>query len=229
MSRERPIIFCSDGVRAILDGRKTQTRRVIRPQPIGHRTCWSDDLEVGDLYIETDESVWKACESTGRNKKAAGELTPKEIKCPYGKIGDRLWVREGYRIIKGYWRRETLYGEYLIDGKRFNAEVTGREYKLFKMRQSPCRKTSARFMYKSLARIWLEITNITVERLQDITEQDAITEGCRALKTIDTYQNKGSVTRAKWLYQRIWDSLNAKRGYPWEKNPWVWVIEFKKL
>ncbi|KKL85055.1 hypothetical protein LCGC14_1958480, partial [marine sediment metagenome] len=81
---EHPILFTSDMVKAILDGSKTQTRRVIKPQPIGYRTCFRDDLEAGDRYIETDGSLWLACESRGRNKRDAGILTPKEVRCPYG-------------------------------------------------------------------------------------------------------------------------------------------------
>lgn len=189
---ERGIIFSGEMVRASLDGRKTQTRRIIKPQPNYMKRAGESDKEMIANIAKR--------------------------KCPYGDVGDRLYVREAYQIIKSCG--VTVWGTYLADKKPFEQILTHREHNLFDARKKPYAKTSGQFMYKSLARIWLEITNIRVERVQDIDENDAYREGCE-LYTPET--NLDCVR----TFSRLWDSLNAKRGYGWDKNPWVWVIEFK--
>lgn len=219
---EHPIIFSVEMVRAILDGRKTQTRRIIKPQPFGYRTCWSDDLVAGDIYIETDDSLWKACESRGRNKRAAGELTPVEVKCPYGKIGDRLWVRETWWDL-GFWDKGEWFGRtasHKIGPKYASDFEPEGEIAKHKRNHLMCkwRKRPSIFMPKWFARIFLEITNIRVERVQDISLEDCKAEGISNDPTEDWRE----------LFMELWDSLNAKRGYSWQTNPWVWVITFKR-
>lgn len=158
--KERPIIMGADSVRAILEGRKTQTRRVINPR----------------------KSVME--------------------RCPYGKVGDRLWVRETFKIADSV----TVNG---IAPVLYKADCSGFALANIDRWESPM------FMPRKLSRITLEITDIRVERVQDITAQEAIAEGVR-----DEYEPIS-------MYRELWQKLNAKRGYPWEKNPWVWVISFK--
>lgn len=233
MVKERPIIFCSELISAILDDRKTMTRRVIKPQPVGYRTCWSDDLEACDIYIETDDSLWKACESKGRNKRDSGELTPVEIKCPYGKVGDKLWVREKYAITN-----ETKYnkkGRFSAQQVRYYSDNNLIWYDAEKINCLPkIGIHSSILMPKWATRIWLEITGIRVERLQEISEEDAIAEGIEFLgwdyaESSDgtgdkfLYWNNIQQDMPKWcpnsatsceciedVFSWLWDSLNAK-------------------
>lgn len=188
---ERPLICCVESVRAFLAGRKTQTRRVIKPQP-------------------------------------TKIIPPKTIleRCPYGKVGDLLWVRETY----ARWSND--FSNIIYQDNPEFAGLGKQNVVLNKLRASEkttnkmeCvgfwQKVPAIFMPKCAARIWLQITNIRVERLQGITEEDAIAEGMKAISE----QARSYIAQ----YAILWNKLNAKRGWPWEKNPWVWMIEMKKL
>lgn len=181
--REKPILFSAAMVRAILEGRKTMTRRVIKDI----RTAWRDGTVI-DPY---DRDY---------------------ITCPYGWPGDLLWVRET-------WRRADWYGKGII--YRADAQAAGHmgEY------SDRHKWHPSIHMPRWASRIVLEITNIRVERLQEITEEDARKEGIsRAHKYPvgfghpDTYRGG---------FRNLWDSINGKK-YPWSSNPWVWVISFKK-
>ena len=194
---EKPIIFSTPMVRAILEGKKTQTRRVIKPQPsngIRKSVFVKSGLEDGH----------------GR-----------EIKIPY-QPGDVLWVRETWADLRGMgfdrpfayltdsWNSK--YGEEDGDSKRCRLDY-GVKWK------------PSIHMPKSAARIWLEVVNVRAERLQDILCGDMKREGCIP----------ATVTGGQWQqWQRdywipLWDSLNAKRGYGWDTNPWVWVVAFEKI
>jgi hypothetical protein len=183
---ERPILFTTPMVQSILDGRKTQTRRVMKIQPDGRGT------RCTNVYFED----WHG----------------RELKCPYGKIGDVLWVRETWS------KTDSGHIIYRATNKGFN----------------PIWKPSI-FMPKEACRIRLEITNIRVERLQDISEEDAIAEGIGAGFQMNAgwpdYQHiKNGVCSltqdtAEMSYASLWESINGNGS--WSKNPWVWVIEFR--
>jgi hypothetical protein len=134
--------------------------------------------------------------------------------CPYGKIGSHLWVRET-------WRPDNTFAGGGIPrlGIKFGH---GYEWKALNPNQTGKWKPSI-FMPREASRITLEITNIRVERLLDITESDACKEGD---------PNQGLIAsendHTTW-FQYLWDSINAKRGYSWESNPWVWCISFKRV
>jgi hypothetical protein len=189
--KELPILFSGSMVRAILEGRKTQTRRVIKPQP---RLGWG--------YRLTAEFKAVQVSTTGVRDRVF-------IKCPYGQPGDRLWVRETWRCPDGRSKR-ILYGaDYANPGAGWH---------------SPIR------MPRRASRITLEITGIRVERVQEISEEDAEAEGCskepigaegRALE--------GMHFTARKQFAGLWDSINAKRGFGWGLNPFVWVLYFRKL
>ena len=151
----------------------------------------------------------------------SGELIPVKLKCPFGQIGDRRWVREDYKVEASAPNERRIVGIYLCDNKPFDVVLTEKEWGKFTARKKPYTETSGRFMYKSLARIWLEITNIRVERVQDISEEDAKAEGVGKFEGNDTYSYAVS-------FASLWTSINAKRGYGWDKNPWVWVVEFER-
>lgn len=237
--REKPILFSAPMVQAILDGRKTMTRRIIKPQPdekysYCHGICTSstDNKNVGRVGLGP-----------------SNVLVKQFIKPPY-QPGDHLYVRETWRIgawaenpgrisvdykADGYIRREWLDVE---DPERFerywiqsthDAEKAGLKFDLdgqyhWEPGKAPTRWRPSIFMPKEAARIWLEVTNVRVERLQDITEEDAVKEGVKAYGP-----NNCSGTSARIAFAELWDSLNAKRGYGWDGNPFVWVISFKVL
>jgi hypothetical protein len=193
--KERPILFTAEMVRAILDGRKTQTRRVIRFRQWAEHPV-TDMTEHGPFVGEPDNlQSWTA------NHRAphGDEFCEQEIKCPYGLVGDRLWVRETFSENGG-----GKNPKYRADGE--HAKTSNRRWK------------SGRFMPRYRSRILLEVVSVRVERVQEITEKDARAEGCNERPD-----------RARHWFCDLWDSLNAKRGVGWDKNPWVFVIEFRKI
>lgn len=218
---ERPVIFNSEMIKAILDGRKTQTRRIINPQPLKY---FPEGVANQDM---PPHHLWWSFIYPSKH----GSDTHCYIKCPYGKVGDTLWVREDYWICSGFYRnrKPLLQGRYAIDEEKFGCLITENEWKLWSNRKYPYRKTSGRFMYKSIARIFLEVTNIRVERVQDIDHdwEDCLKEGVMG-KNEACCDCNGLHIKVLWRFRELWDSINAKRGYGWDKNPWIWVVEFKK-
>jgi hypothetical protein len=203
--KKRPIIFSTPMIQAILKGRKTQTRRVIKPQPtypywcgIGHG--WDD----GHGY---------------------------EIKCRY-EVGDILWVRETwantYNILTDD-KREIRKYIYKADNSYLPSGFDDSVWQKVKWRP-------AIYMPYEAARIFLKVKNIKIERLQDITEEDAISEGIQKQTIYDSFRKPKAYVycntckdTAKEAFQMLWDSINAKRGFDWNTNPYVWVIEFEKF
>ncbi len=229
---EHPIIFSTEMVKAILDGKKTMTRRVIKPQPkIVHALYPDATIETEQLFKNTER-----------------------LKCPYGQIGDSLWVRETWN----YLPNEAIENPDAPNPKVwYLADFNTRHNFAYPWKPSI-------FMPRWASRITLEITNIKVERLQEITEEDAKAEGFEAEKPKIWWQGYREwdlrdgrtdllhqqsfgdkppdwmiephrmqdrpdlLTTAKSWFISYWEHLNFKRGYSWESNPWVWVIEFKK-
>lgn len=210
---ERPILFSGEMVKAILDGRKTQTRRVVKPQP--------KEVHVGKAkekrYVEV---------ITLNNSEIAAPGSPAHIEeCPYGISDDRLWVRETSVLLPN---NTTLYRA--TDGERGEAWM---------MYGKPKWKPSI-FMPRWASRITLEITNVRVERLQDITEEDAIKEGIQKSDSEGLrhwpYLGADHLVKgtpkvfpfARQAFSSLWDSINGKK-HPWSSNPWCWVIEFNRV
>ena len=208
--KERPILFSAEMVRAILDGRKSQTRRVVKPQPV------VDPEWEGGAYAD----VGATPSGAGRQLVAASQL---HVACPYGVPGDRLWIKEAFY-------RE----DYLQHGQQYHAvlwkastpegaEVIG---------GGPIKWRHGRYMPKDAARLLrLEITAVRVQRVQEIAIEDAQAEGFEYECGYYCDERVGHVddTPPDALFARYWDSLNAKRGYGWDVNPWVWVLEFKRV
>src|SRR3990167_8797724 len=218
--KERPIIFSPEIVRAMLAGNVTQTRRVVKfmhetPKLIGQA---AEHRNLNAVYTAREKG-WVFWQTT-RAGDGLAEFTKKAyatgLLCPYGEPGDRLWVKEAWYTSKKYdplppakfpVEAKTIF-RYL--GSRAKPEWAGRT-------------RSARFMPRWASRITLEIVNVRVERLQDISDNDALAE-CILI----TPEGIPITTPRKW-YGIYWNRLNAKRGWPWESNSWVWVIEFKML
>ena len=212
MKKERPIPFRDDMVRAILAGRKTQTRRVVKPQPTALVSGWSDGAEPGDVVILQPAS-WphRLAESKGRNKRAAGDLTPTRIACPYGEPGDLLWVKET-------WCESFAWDDDSRNGYCYRATNDGPE---------PGRWKSSRYMPRSASRITLEVVAVRCERVQSITADDARAEGPPDVEN-NTWPTVADYHPVE-AFASLWDEINAKRGHPWDANPWVWVVEFRVL
>ena len=191
--KERPIIFSTEMVNAILEGKKTQTRRVIKHS----KKLWIQE-QVSNIN-----------------------------KCPYGQVGDRLWVKEThYRY--GKWNKN---GFTKTGRQKWAFKATSKDVKYFdnppddvkpnSYRKEAWYKRPSIFMPRLVFRITLEITGIRVERLQKITEKDAIAEGFVSFQIMPS----GIIEN----FRAYWNFINAKRGYSWESNPWVWVIEFRSI
>lgn len=191
--KERPILFKDEMIRAILEGRKTQTRRVVK-LPKNH--------------------VW-------------GSFSVDKLRCPYGKPGDRLWVRETWRHIDGGVMCDAAGG--VIDA--FEPETIYRaDRKNLNRRWKP-----SIHMPRWASRIMLEITGVRVERLRDISYQDAQAEGVQT-ETADPWFYHISTERNVYdfaadepqgSFRKLWESINGAGS--WNKNPWVWVVEFKRV
>lgn len=209
--KERPILFSTPMVKAILEGRKTVTRRIIKVQPDAD-SYFEMKLQDGVLEIDYNQ----------------GDKNPK-IECPYGKPGDVLWVRETWSKI--HYEGVDENPTYI-----FKADWTGDAVKgIWK---------PSIHMPRAACRLRLEIVSITVERLQDITEEDAIREGIlfyddeiigrRFKDYVSDSRGYGhpevdyaTVSTAKESFQSLWTSINGPES--WNANPWVWRVEFKKL
>lgn len=217
MKKERPILFNGEMVRAILDGRKTQTRRIVNPQPVMASGVW------GGPYLKAPE---------GHSK---------DITCPFGDVGDRLYVRETFCVSTGddgsvipYYKADGMHGEKFRGWK------------------------PSIHMPRWASRITLEVTGVRIERLRDISEEDAKAEGMfftdygrfcfhenKPLKETDcpapddthpllegwswgpTKSHKECLGTARGAFANLWSQVYGSAS--WYENPWVWVVEFRRL
>ena len=230
--RERPILFSGPMVRAILEGRKTQTRRVAKPQPP------IDAEAVGANSYEGPEGpAWFWWKGNRDERKFWPPTTggANSIHCPFGQPGDRLWARETW--MPKSWSAEGGWGEieYAADGAARQVEGDWSFSQAYPSSRPVTAWRPSIHMPRWASRITLEITRVRVERVQDITEADAIAEGV----TVATLGNAG------WLgpdapegagysyvprgFAATWDDINGPRGHGWSVNPWVWVIDFERI
>lgn len=246
--KERPILFSGPMVRAILDGRKTQTRRVVKPQPpedwTPHTYGMLQPLVGGEPIEPGPRDRWGVCDEFGE----WGTF------CPYGQPGDRLWVRETWtRASRNGWTQYTGMSDekrwpetmsrphtqsrtnsehhniiYRVDGEYVASDGT------HELWQSPI------CMPRWASRITLEVVSVRAERVQAISEDDAEAEGCICPRCHDCgWINSGPdggyqcdhllCGEPLGFFRDLWDSINAARGYGWETNPMVWVVEFKPI
>lgn len=223
-----PILFSGPMVRAILDGLKTQTRRVIKPQP-----------PMGCRYVINGAHAHALCMAEVDGHTLLVPPTPTSIDhrmaCPYGKPGDRLWVRETCWI----WGKWTRNGLTKTGRQKWRFKLLGKSGTYDKPTTNPAKREAApgqdgaqgwayrhaRYMPRWASRITLEVTSIRVERLQAITEEDAIAEGARQWETIPEGMHS-----ARYTFANLWQSINGARpGCSWDDNPWVWVIGFRRF
>jgi hypothetical protein len=232
---EHMLYLTDDSVRAVLRtvNPKTQTRRVVKlphNNPLG---VWEPTLVGGP--------------NGGRT--AAGETIPEQggiwhtrtgdsLLCPYGQPGDRMWVREAWCHLSDV--RTADPGSDALQRRAFyRADYPGGTLMHDDDPAEKIKWRSSRFMPRWASRLTLEIMSVRVERVQDISYEDALAEGVYDYAAIlsDEPHPSGespqqAARRLQWpqrLYRKLWESLNAARGHDWNSNPFVWVIEFKRL
>lgn len=221
MLKERPILFNGDMVRALLDGRKTQTRRVLKSQP--PEGCGL--IEVGTfapIVIDRKGEQQPGPDTFG----AFSEDGEWGLKCPYGQPGDRLWVREAFQgpLVDGeemekdpsYFKNMSSYKNpkhcaYRASGN--SCEYVDPDGELIQ------RWRPSIYMPRWASRITLEIVSVRVERLQDISNEDAVSEGVGTPLDMRYAALDG--------FKPLWESINGTGA--WAENPWVWVVEFKRV
>lgn len=221
--KERPILMSGPMIRALLSGSKTQTRRVIKPQP----TVCPDN----PMYLDWNDSTL--------------DVLAMARYCPYGQPGDRLWCKEQYLAeVPGdaAWEVEGLspgnWMPRIIEEAIVHYRASSTLGDGWKWRPSI-------HMPRWASRITLEVVSVRVERVQDISDYDALAEGVRCpvcgytirdeWTHMDHYicsqKQRSSMpdiqTSAVLEFSSLWDSINAKRGFGWDANPWVWVVDFK--
>jgi hypothetical protein len=229
--KERGMLFSKPMVLALLDGSKTQTRRILKGNIEGFDLNGLGNLTIGNkplgycAVLRAPKARWIADDKPWHEW----------IKCPYGKPGDRIWVRENF---------QPIYAEGWNEGK--NDETgdpvnykTGEGYDvsypatdgIVEFYDSETDECSQRVwpsihMPRWASRIDLEITGVRVERLQDISDQDARAEGCQPAQP---FMASGIVIPGQWRhgYQDLWEAINGAGS--WDENPWVWVVEFRRI
>lgn len=235
--KEYPILFSTPMIRAILNGRKTQTRRIIKPQPYQRDGWWQ---------YESTRSTGGSISSNVSPDKWGSIFRP-----PYGRPGDRLWVRETWLpgawdansgMIKAIYKADMKKSGWIIpypddddcskfnhlwksicdelDRKGIHPDASGM-YQFNSVQKQPLSWRPSIHMPRAACRLLLQITDIRVERLQDISAEDAIKEGCQYdSNTAEEYMY------TDW-YKNLWTSINGPQS--WEANPFVWVISFNPL
>lgn len=202
---ERPILFNGEMVRAILDGRKTQTRRIVKLPP-GE---W-ESISGGEEF-EDNSGVWGIESPKLKFGRVVGS-----IRCPYGRVGDRLWIRETW----GIHRSED-------DGEESIVYFADPGWDVIALRRRP-----SIHMRRQDSRLTLEIASIRVERLQEITDADALAEGTTIIAGAKGHSfaeaDAGIPMRdytPRDFFRGLWETINGN----WDANPWIWVIEFQRF
>ncbi|HBO6107188.1 hypothetical protein [Pseudomonas aeruginosa] len=233
--RERPILFNDQMVRAILEGRKTVTRRAVKGLqiPTEDKTTPHEGLRwsaLGQRHLRYGFNVFGSTE-----EECAHELARCGV-CPFGKPGDRLWVREAWTIdlLAAYSTEKGYDSEYEL---RYRTDDASREIHvapgepdpylaLYDSQRGDWRPSI--HMPRWASRILLEITSVRVERLQDISEEQAIAEGPPGL-AFPAPPGSHWVTEdgRRRAFMRLWNDVNGAGA--WDANPWVWVVEFKRV
>lgn len=199
--KERPLLFSGPMVKAILEGRKTMTRRVVKPEP---------EFDVEAASVQHEDGKAKAVFQSLSN---CSGIT---VACPYGRPGDMLWVRETWAYNPDFNPPyEFSTGQYVYRAD-FGAEPVAWNWR------------PSIHMPRAASRILLKITEIRVERLRDISEQDAKAEGVEAwAETLPDPEPFTARSAPSQIFSYLWQYINGPES--WDKNPWVWAITFKRI
>lgn len=213
-AKERPILFTGPMVNAILEGRKTQTRRYLKSLSGVYPNFLIKEGEPYPYYYRRRDAVWDSFGSLE-------ELAAKH--CPYGKRGDRLWVRETW--CRGLSDTHECWG-YRAD-MRYQCGKPIPDNGVKKLWKPSIH------MPRSYSRITLEVTDVRIEQVQNISEEDALQEGIEEKSLIPAQPCWRGTPHSEWCfhptgaYKDTWNSVNKEHS--WDSNPFVWVIEFRKL
>ena len=229
--KQRPILFSAPMVRAILDGRKTVTRRTMKVQPVLNGKLWQ---------------VYGAGWSNGVTSIPAVPGHSLSTKCPYGTPGDRLWVRETFALLGNEdgvcidWNDRLIKGDEQEAARIYRASCERADYGLWNVPDKADWKPDTEDMFyegvwrpsihmpRWASRILLEITDVRVERLQDITYEQAVAEGVHRGPLREWCASDEGGACHKYpvpAFRDLWQSV----GGDWDANPWVWVVEFKQV
>lgn len=219
---ERPILFSAPLVRALLAGTKTVTRRLIRPQPQGHH--WENlppEARYRHYVGVMEDGAGLVCASvhhiTVNGRESMEEDPP--ARCPFGVPGDRLWVREAWSHDSETLEAARVRHEDMMGGDAIYYRATEENPDESGLRWRP-----SIHMPRWASRIDLEVTEVRVERLQEITEHDAAREGVSDMVRVPG--SIGESTRAKFFY--LWGEVHGIRVTR-DYNPWVWVVRFRRI
>ena len=207
-TKERPILFSGPMVRAILSGQKKITRRVIKPQP-----------EAGNEIARIDDAPgWWEVTPLPEFGGCMPNISRGEVACPFGKMGDHLWVRESF------------VDRYFDDNRpAYRADYTDAVRDVV---PEP-KWTPSIHMPRALSRITLRIASVRAERLQDMTWGEVYAEGVGDVDPStfegDSFDAFDAKETAFDRFKELWDGLNAARGFGWDANPWVWRVEFRVI
>lgn len=238
--KERPILFSGDMVRAILAGRKTQTRRTRGLEKISERP---DDWAQAVMLSDGSFSFWYPGGAGVQEFAQRAYPNGGGIRCPYGVPGDRLWVRETWypAVRVGFMLTPARTPSEIAQAREahYKSDADNRAFELPK----PLHWKPGIHMPRWASRITLEIVSVRVQRVQDISEDDARAEGI--IPTVQSRPEYGGaicthfgIPGDDWQHTEItaqkrfivlWNSINAKRGLGWDINPWVWAIEFRRV
>lgn len=256
MPKERPILFQGEMVRAILSGKKTQTRRTVKPGKGVAAWRTPKTIDAVKRWDKSEVEDWWTM-AVGEEKRivhCGNEIDGGHIgsmRCPYGVPGDRLWVRESFSYghpvqFTGAHDRPSKESTSGIPGPphvdyRYVYRADGELPPIYHCRQHPFRAlqpetapgtllsepermcwTPSIHMPRIASRLTLEVTNVRVERLQDISKEDALSEGVPL--NIPAEMCADPVAE----YRELWDRINGKTA-PWSGSPWVWVVSFERV
>lgn len=226
--KEIPILFSTPMVQAILEGRKSQTRRIMEPQP-----WYGSQVPDGPHFIFPPGSGQRFNAEVSKN--GNWYVMQEGFQRYFSKMakwqpGDLLWVREIYKIEGSMSHGESVLGVKYKAGGRWIQNDSKEVFDIFHKSKEGWRPNI--FLPKIAARIWLQVTDIRVERLQDISEEDAKAEGVEKIDdSIFCWRHYGGkyagCSTARNSFQSIWKSINGDES--WNINPWVWVISFNIL
>ncbi|MEE9312197.1 MAG: hypothetical protein V3V10_07255 [Planctomycetota bacterium] len=243
---ERGIIFSPRLAQETHDGIKTKTRRVLLPQPPSIDAVRKLSGTDFAIYKPDGMDHWGVCGPVWAVRNLMNIESP-TWNCPYGKVGDRLWVREAWRILgwhegeplliqyrdgshraesDGEWSENyedwsiRMYEQSSDDCAKANVPLVDDVYQPEDGKDLPTRWRPSIHMPRWCSRTLLEITDIRVERVSQISNEDALAEGIERLSTDEPPRE---------IFFELWDSINKKRGYGIDTDPWVWAITYRRV